>query len=310
MRKATFPRMGHYTEAFAYLAEQLGFEPVIPPITNQETIKLGVRYSSNMVCFPFKTTLGNLIQGLEKGADTIIATGLNPKENLKETCRFNFYYHIQEQILKRLDYKFDIHYLREECFLKDLRIINPKLSWFNAFKLVRNVYKKIEEIDNKYYRFERKDINIGLVGEVYTLWENDINYDIYNKLKKMDVGVDMSINLSWFLRHQMNKADEKKHLHHEAKKYLPKRIGGHGFESIINTIDYAKRGFDGVIHLMPLSCMPETTVEMVLNIVSDDYKIPIYRFPIDENKFEVGFDTRLETFIKLLKMKKNEIHGN
>jgi predicted nucleotide-binding protein (sugar kinase/HSP70/actin superfamily) len=46
-------------------------------------------------------------------------------------------------------------------------------------------------------------------------------------------------------------------------------------------------------------------VEVPMNMIGEDYNIPIYRFPIDENMFEAGFDTRLETFIKLLKRKKS-----
>jgi predicted nucleotide-binding protein (sugar kinase/HSP70/actin superfamily) len=306
MHKATFPIMGPYTEAFVYLIEHLGFEPVVPPKTTQETIKLGVRHSSDMVCFPFKTTLGNLIQGLEKGADTIIASAVNPSKKIQETCRFGFYYHIQEQILKRMGYQFTMLFF--SCsgleLFKNLRKINPRLGLINFVKTLVNTYRKIREIEEREYVFEKKDINIGLVGEAYTLWEPGVNFDIAHKLKKMGVGVDMSINLSWFLRHQAGIAAEKKHLYPEALRYFPKRIGGHGLESIVNTIDYSKRGFDGVIHLMPLSCMPETTVEMVLNMVSEDYHIPLYQFPIDENRFESGFDTRIETFIKLLRRNK------
>ena len=111
LKKATFPRMGYYTEIFEFLATELGFEPLIPPKTTQETIKLGVRHSSDMVCFPFKSTLGNLIQGLENGADVLILTMPNPNHRLLETCRFCFYYPIQDEILKRLGYKFETVYL-------------------------------------------------------------------------------------------------------------------------------------------------------------------------------------------------------
>jgi predicted nucleotide-binding protein (sugar kinase/HSP70/actin superfamily) len=85
-------------------------------------------------------------------------------------------------------------------------------------------------------------------------------------------------------------------------------MGGHGFESIYNTIFYGKHGFDGVIHLMPLSCMPESTVEVLVDQMAHKYEIPLYRFPIDENNFEAGFNTRLETFVSMLRRKKkNEV---
>lgn len=308
MKKATFPIMGHYTEAFEVLASELGYEPITPPKTTQETIKLGVRHSADMICFPFKATLGNLIQGLEKGADVIIGIGVTPSERVAETCRFGFYYHIQEKILKRLGYKFDMVYINGGGIniLQVLKRTNPKITYFQVLKAIKKTWNKIKEIEAREYTFEKKDINIGLVGEAYTLWEQSVNYDIIKKLRKMGIGVHMSITLSWFLKHKIHLANEKKELHNELKNYFPKRIGGHGYESLYNTIWYAKNNFDGVIHLLPLTCMPETMVESSMTMIGEDYKIPIYRFPIDENRFEAGFDTRLETFIKLLKRKKHE----
>lgn len=303
MRRVTFPRMGFYTEAFALLVDRLGFEPVVPPRTSGETIKRGVRESSDMVCFPFKATLGNLIQGLEMGADTILVSSVNPSRMVNETCRFPFYYHVQEQILRRMGYRFDTVFFCGNGLrlFSTLRAANPDLRLPQAVSALRAAWRMIREIERREYTFEPREVNVGLVGESYTLWEPGINFDIVRKLREMEVGVDLSITLSWYLKRQAHIAAEKSHLFREAHKYFPKRIGGHGLESIINTIDYARRGFDGVIHLLPLSCMPETMVEMVLNLIGEDYHIPIYRFPIDENRFESGFDTRLETFVKLLK---------
>lgn len=312
--KAIIPQMGHYTEVFKYMAEELGFEYVRVPKINQEQIKLGVRHSSDMVCFPFKATLGNLIKGLEMGADTIIATNVSPADWVKETCRFGFYFPLQEKILKRLGYKFNMIYIdwAPWAILKIMRDISKKsgktISYFKVLKMMKRMYTMLKEIEDKYYKYEPKDINIGIVGEAYTLWEEGVNYDIINKLKKMGCGVHMSVTLSWFLKHQIHLADEKKYLHKEVKqKYFPKKMGGHGFESVYNTLWYAQNKFDGIIHLLPLSCMPETTVEMSMNMIGEDYGVPIYRFPIDENNFEAGFQTRLETFIKLLRRNKNKV---
>ncbi|GAJ12943.1 unnamed protein product [marine sediment metagenome] len=54
--------------------------------------------------------------------------------------------------------------------------------------------------------------------------------------------------------------------------------------------------------------MPESTVEVLVDQVAQKYNIAIYRFPIDENNFEAGFNTRLETFVSMLnRKKKNEV---
>lgn len=303
--KVGFPRMGKYTKAFAQLVKELGMEPVIPSEITQDTIKLGVRHSSDMVCFPFKSTLGILIQSLDMGADILICPGINPNEKMQETCRFGFYYHIQSDILKRLGYKFEMVYL-QGGILSIIRTLSQVsgVSLLKAGRVVYRFYKRIKKIEEQEFYYEPKDVNIGLVGEVYTLWENDINYNIIHKLRKMEIGVHVSITFTQYLAHRYKVKHHKAYLK-ALKKYIPKRVGAHGTETLYYTKQYAEQGFDGVIHLLPLSCMPETLVEMVMNHISEDYGIPIYRFPFDENRFEVGFDTRLETFCKLLRRKKH-----
>jgi len=50
--------------------------------------------------------------------------------------------------------------------------------------------------------------------------------------------------------------------------------------------------------------MPESTVEPLVDIVAEKYGIALYRFPIDEASFETGVNTRLETFVSMLKRRK------
>jgi predicted nucleotide-binding protein (sugar kinase/HSP70/actin superfamily) len=291
--------MGVYTEVFKQLFEELGCNVLIPPLINQETIKLGVRHSSDMMCFPYKICLGNFIQALENGANTLIMF------DSKGTCRFKHYHYIQKQILEDLGYNFEMHVINRINFLRFFKKINPNLSYLKIMKEIRNYYLKIKEKEKQYYKMpENPEIKIGIIGEIYTVLEPAINYDIVNKLKRMNVGVHVSTLLSHFIKHNIGLDFDKKKEKKEAKKYLKDRIGGHGKQSIYNSIWYAKNNFDGIIHLLPLSCMPETTIEMVVDRISNIYNIPVYRFPIDENKFEAGFNTRIETFVSLLKRKK------
>ena len=64
--------MGPNVYAFKTLFEQLGIEVVLADPTNREAIKIGVKYSPEFVCFPFKSTLGNFVSAIKKGADTLV----------------------------------------------------------------------------------------------------------------------------------------------------------------------------------------------------------------------------------------------
>ena len=175
-------------------------------------------------------------------------------------------------------------------------------------KVMLRTLSQIKEVELRtYHTNSDNSLRIGIVGEVYCCWESDINFDIVRKLQRMGVNVDLSVTLSHFIKKAL-KLDffEKREEKREAKHLLSEEIGGHGFDSIYNTIFYGKSGFNGVIHLLPLSCMPESSVEPLVNMVAEKYNIPLYRFPLDESSFSVGFDTRLSTFVSMIKRKREK----
>ncbi|GAI45184.1 unnamed protein product, partial [marine sediment metagenome] len=176
------------------------------------------------------------------------------------------------------------------------------ISYFEAYRRMKKVYTEIREVEVRTYRFlQERPLKIGIVGEVGTMLEQDINFDIVKKLQRLGVNVDMSITITDYLNETTEKGGKEDIK--EAKSLLSQELGGHGFQSIVNTIFYAKHGYDGVIHILPLSCLPESTAEPIVDHVADKYQIPLYRFPIDESNFEAGFNTRLETFVGMLQRK-------
>lgn len=99
--KITFPHMGNvYIAAKAFL-EELGQEVITPPICSRRTLELGTKYSQETICLPLKIMIGNFIESIEKGADTILLTGsCGP-------CRFGYYSVLENNILKDLGYDVD-----------------------------------------------------------------------------------------------------------------------------------------------------------------------------------------------------------
>ncbi len=99
--KITFPYMG---PVFAYrkLFEGLGHEVVIPPRPSQRTIELGIKYSPEFICFPFKIILGSYLEALEQGADLIVTTGFIG------ACRAVYYGNLSERILHKLGFPVEV----------------------------------------------------------------------------------------------------------------------------------------------------------------------------------------------------------
>ncbi|MFX1346946.1 MAG: acyl-CoA dehydratase activase-related protein [Promethearchaeota archaeon] len=135
----SFPNMGPNWVAFKTLFTSLDLDVVVPDPTNREAIKIGVKHSPEFVCFPFKTTIGDFVNAIEKGADTLVmAIDCGP-------CRFGFYASVQERILKDMGYKnitlipLDQADLLEFNWVKTLQEISGRRDLFIYSKFVKAV---------------------------------------------------------------------------------------------------------------------------------------------------------------------------
>lgn len=98
--KVTFPHLGYCSIPLKALFAELGHEVVVPPPITRNTINLGTRHGPEFACYPLKLGLGNFIEAMEMGADTLImGGGIGP-------CRFGYYAQVQNDILKSLGYQF------------------------------------------------------------------------------------------------------------------------------------------------------------------------------------------------------------
>jgi len=100
--KLTFPHMGNIYVPMRAILSELDIDHVIPPPITARTLSLGVKYSPEGICIPFKITLGCFIEALESGADALLQAGG------MGTCRLGRYAMSQEQVLKQLGYKFEM----------------------------------------------------------------------------------------------------------------------------------------------------------------------------------------------------------
>lgn len=120
--RVTFPHIGNMWVMFRGMANAIGFDVIVPPLNSQRTLSLGSRHSPETVCLPFKLTLGNMIEALENGADTIMTVGQYGP------CRFGYYHKIQEPILRELGYEFEM--LRQSMgLLNIMKYISNGAPW-------------------------------------------------------------------------------------------------------------------------------------------------------------------------------------
>ena len=263
-------------------------------------------YVSNFMavhnCFPYKISLGNMIESLDAGADTILMYDTCGQ------CRFKHYHKLQEYTLKRMGYNFKMLHFNGITIIPTLKKLSKK-PIFTILKSIRQCYLEIKELDAKNYIWCENKLNIGIIGEIYACCEEKVNYNVEDQIRKLGANCYNTSRLYEFLVESIKEAVHiegmigKRKYKNMASKYLNGKLGGHGWENIYNLLWLIDKKVDGIIHVMPLTCMPEATIEPIVNGICKDNNIPLLRLMIDETNSEANVVTRVETFIELIKRK-------
>ncbi len=351
--------MGNLHIALSALFKKLGLAYIAPPPITDRTYEIGFRLSPEQVCLPFKICVGNFVEAIEKGADTIVMAGGNGP------CRFGFYGVLQEKILRDAGYTAKMMVLNQdnipEVFseLKRITGFRTRLSllpsFYFAWKILKlserndkmacyyrahsteksrveaiymqirervleidsfSVAKKFyDEIEKIYKREIKTDIpaaevlKIGLLGEIYLVLDEKANMNVERLLGNQNVWVERTIHLSeWILKLiSLDFFSKKSHraMKRLARPYLASDVGGKGIQTIASAIMYAREKFDGLVHITPFSCMPETVATTILPRVCDDHGISCLCLTFDEHTSQAAVVTRLEAFADMLRMKKD-----
>lgn len=177
------------------------------------------------------------------------------------------------------------------------------------FKELRIVRKKIRMLfsdlpQNK----DRKVVRIAVLGEIFMVLETLSNTNVEEKLGNMGAIIERGVTISQWFNERVHYApwrpNKTKRASRLAKPYLAVNAGGESLLSVGRAIEYARRGFDGIVHLLPFTCMPELIAQSVMDKISQEKGIPILHLSFDEHTSENVYNTRLEAFIDMLQRKK------
>jgi predicted nucleotide-binding protein (sugar kinase/HSP70/actin superfamily) len=154
----------------------------------------------------------------------------------------------------------------------------------------------------------RQPLKVAIVGELYTVMDPHINRGVERKLGEMGVEVTRT---SWFSSHIVRSLGvgrenrrERIRYYRASLQYLGYDVGAECNVSIGEAILRAKEGYDGVVHLMPFACMPETTASGILDRVGRDLDFPVLTLILDEQESEGRVTTLLEAFVDMLRWRR------
>ncbi len=352
--RVTYPHLGNVWIPAKAFFSSLGFEVITPPPTTKKTLLIGAKHTPDGACLPLKVTMGNFIEAIELGADTILMVGgIGP-------CRLGYYCELQRRALARAGYEAQLIVI--EPPLSDMRglasvvrtikrratlrqiVEAGRLAWakfgaVDALDQTANMARWREcspgrvdvclqrglalldeaqtceavqgVLDTALHDMERctearpgPAARIGVVGEIYVVMEPAVNMDVCRKLGRLGAEVIQPITFTdWIEAHVVSDIARwipKPNTLSWASPYLKHFVGGHGVESVGHSVEMARSGLSGIVHIAPMTCMPEIVARSILPSVSRAEGIPVMSLDVDEHTADVGFDTRLEAFCDLL----------
>ncbi len=182
-------------------------------------------------------------------------------------------------------------------------LLKAKTSQYKYQKLLRSGLQPIEAIDIILTGKKQKPLNnkeqlkFAVVGYPYIIHDQYISVGIISKLRKMNINVVTSDNLSFFTL-KLQRHGSTKHLFWTFSERILRA-----------TRHFAKRkDIDGIIHISAFGCGPDSIVDRFIQLDNQSStNKPFMSLIIDEQSGDAGVATRLEAFVDMVKRKKREL---
>jgi len=151
------------------MLEAFGNEVVLPPRPSKRTLDLGVKYSPEFACLPFKIVLGTFIECLEQGADTLVTSGgVGP-------CRAGQYAPLQKRILQDMGYDFEMIIFEPPSrdmsgILKNVKKLSNGMPLWGILHQINILWKKIKLLDDLEYashQVRARESTKGMTSRIY-----------------------------------------------------------------------------------------------------------------------------------------------
>jgi len=168
------------------------------------------------------------------------------------------------------------------------------------------------EAEQRYQAVARRDgpepLRIAIVGDPYSMSEPFFNLGLEEDLGHLGVEVHRGFWLSNFTRETiLDRLRDRTHyaqVQQAAAPYVRWELGIFARQTVGEAVLFARQGFDGLIHLAPFTCTPETVARDIVPRVARDYGVPLLTLSLDEHTGRSGQQSRLEAFVDVLERRR------
>ena len=261
----------------------------------------GIKYAPDEACLSLKLYLGHINELIGKVDYILVPRIVSLKKKEKLCTNFSLLYDLIQNTFKTkiLNYNIDVNKgINEiEAFINMGKELNRNTNeCIKAYRYAKRKEEEIKKINIKKQLFNIKSNNIKilLAAHPYNLYDDLIGKEIVTTLQKNNIKVIFS-----------DIYDDLK------KEYECSLISNSIYwtynKDLMGSIMHYKKYVDGIILLSTFPCGPDSLAnEMITKKVKD---IPILSIVIDELNSSSGLNTRLESFIDIIQMKRGITNG-
>lgn len=342
--KITTGNLGFVSYAFEASLGYLGFETVIPPLTNAFSQKLGEENLRSELCNPLKLLLGNFLTVKDQKPDAVILY------NGCDMCNLTPVNDIYLQVFEKYSWHPQVYYMdisRITYFLRDYYNNLKKITGAPSRKIIKAVglgFAKLylfQLLDNVFctIRPTIKDYNLGesLFSEVSQEIINSKSFSgslkirnrIFNLLKRyppnhnsLHFGLTGDpFSLREPFSHQFtdvklgymgvivdkggNNFIKKKNTRKIHLEDFIKKKHGVFTHNAVNKINrYTNKGYDGIIFIQPFNCTPNDALRNQMGSITEKTGTPMLSLIFDSHTCSTGVQSRLEAFIDMVSRKR------
>ncbi len=282
----------YYKDIWKLFFNEFNIELIVSPPTNKKIMENGSKYSTDEMCISMKNYIGHVHYLLDK-CDYILVPRISNYGNDNQTCtNFLATFDIINNIFETKLLNYNINLENNETEEKGLIKIVTKFGYSKEYatKVYKNAVKKITEKNNKLIKENIKKLEsskkkILLIGHPYNIYDNLIGKDIIKYLESNDIDIIYSDLFHKDITNELS----KKLSYSLYFKYNKENIGA--IPLVIDKID-------GIIFISTFPCGPDSLAN---ELVFRKIKKPYLNLIIDDLDSLTGIETRIESFIDIIK---------
>ena len=274
--------------------ENLGCKTILSPETNQEILNLGIKNTIDECCLSYKIYIGHAVY-LSNTCDYILIPRICDYGKKKKVCtRFNGTYDNVKELIRTnqvLTYNIDYTHHQYEFigFIKiGLKLKKCPIKILYSYIIAKKKQIKYDKIkqQEETNKLSKSNKKILLLSHFYNLKDNFISKYITEYLEKSNITIIYSNNLD-------------KNIAISFSEYFSNTIYWQYSKEMIGALYYYRYQIDGIIYISAYPCGIDALVNnLAIRKIND---IPTLNLVIDENITDTSLETKLESFLDIIK---------